>query len=335
MLPLTLLNFISTELLSLPLVFLVESDGNRTGQTSVIQNKHMENLLLVFAMFTLGITSPAFSQILEYKFNDAVNGTTSVSTGSTTTAVTFQNASNVATDLHGAAGSGVSGQAGDLAFDNTASTGMGTGTGGYANGGDINAIDSLTSFTVQGWFYTSISGTVSGARLMEKNQNANNNVSLQYNRNGSAGSLALTLGTTTMSSTAAFSSTDATLATLNGWVFFAVTYDGTLTSNNVNFYTGTTAAAVTQIGTSGTLNGGTLGTNTGSMKLGNLNGNTKPWDGYLDDIRVYGATSGNGGVLTLSQLDTLRAADAVPEPATWALLAFSLTTVMILRRRRA
>ncbi|MFZ4778028.1 MAG: PEP-CTERM sorting domain-containing protein [Terrimicrobiaceae bacterium] len=51
-------------------------------------------------------------------------------------------------------------------------------------------------------------------------------------------------------------------------------------------------------------------------------------DSTAQDITVQGVT-GNVAQLTAFQLR------AIPEPATWALLAFSLTSVMVLRRRRA
>ena len=275
----------------------------------------------------------AQAQILEYKFNDS--GTTSASTGSTTTAVSFLNSADTAADLHGGAGSGVSGLSGDKAFDNTASTGMGSaGIGGRATGGDIGTIDSLTSFTLQGWLYipASTPASISGARLFEKNQDANNQFSVQYHRTGTNGALSLSLGTPSLSAASAFSAGNATFGTDAAWLFFAVTYDGTVASNNVKFYYGTTGTSVVQLGTTQTLNGGTLGSNTGSFIIGNLNGNSRPWDGLLDNMRVYGATSGSGGALSSSALETLRAADAIPEPQIVAVLALGVVFSVFRRR---
>ncbi|MEI6491026.1 MAG: autotransporter-associated beta strand repeat-containing protein [Verrucomicrobiota bacterium] len=48
---------------------------------------------------------------------------------------------------------------------------------------------------------------------------------------------------------------------------------------------------------------------------------------------TWGLTSGNE-TWTFTQSDGVLGLNVVPEPATWALLAFSLTTVMVLRRRR-
>ena len=47
---------------------------------------------------------------------------------------------------------------------------------------------------------------------------------------------------------------------------------------------------------------------------------------------VWSASAGNGQILNFSELDG--SLNVIPEPATWALLAFSLTTIMVFRRRR-
>src|SRR5215212_8870733 len=79
--------------------------------------------------FSYGVPTPIF----EYRFNEV--GNLAASTGSDHTPVTFRNSSFV-TDLHSAAGLGVSSLPTDRAFDNTASTAMGgAGTGGIASTG--------------------------------------------------------------------------------------------------------------------------------------------------------------------------------------------------------
>src|SRR3972149_4055276 len=107
----------------------------------------------------LGQTVQAQTAILEYKFDET--GTTAPSTGSDVTAVTLRNSGGVATDLHSADSLGVSSLTGDRAFDNTASTSMG-GNGGMAEQADLAAIDTLTSFTLQGWFKTDGSTAIGG-----------------------------------------------------------------------------------------------------------------------------------------------------------------------------
>ena len=91
--------------------------------------------------------------ILEYKFNET--GNTAVSTGSDTTSVDFFSSLNSGTpvDLHTIDGGGVSGLAGDRAFDNTSAAGHGPyNAGGIAHHStDDESIDGLTSFTLTGW----------------------------------------------------------------------------------------------------------------------------------------------------------------------------------------
>ena len=49
---------------------------------------------------------------------------------------------------------------------------------------------------------------------------------------------------------------------------------------------------------------------------------------------LWTSTLTQGQIFTFDQSSGNLIASAVPEPATWALLAFSLTTVMVLRRRK-
>jgi hypothetical protein len=265
--------------------------------------------------------------LLEYEFNDS--GTTTTSTGSLPTVATMVNSGTTPTDLHGAAGSGVSGQSWDLAFNNTASTGMGSaGTGGGVSVGDLDAVDGLSSFTLQGWFNssTAIGGV---ARLFEKNAGAGTS-GFVLRADTTAGQLVLQVDNIAVTSSAAFGAT-------NEWTFFAVSYDGTLTTNNVNFYLGDTTDAVSLVGTY-TLNSGVVNANSVPIVLGNntsLTGftNIRPYDGYLDNMRVYGETTGAGGVLTLSQLEAVRAADLVPEPTVSMLLIGAGLVTVVFRRR--
>lgn len=280
----------------------------------------------------LMIPLTAFSQILQYGFNDT--GTTSASTGSDTTSVEFQNSSYVATDLHGGPGSGVSGAAGDFSFNNTASTGMGAaGIGGRANGGDIDAIDSLSSVTIQLWYKTSETGSWGSARLLEKTQGLNALLSLQVGGDGTNPDITFVLGTPTVGFASASTGSLDSKFGAGSWVFFAVTYDGTLTTNNVEFYAGTTSSTVESLGTF-TVNNGPLGPNTGAFQIGN-DGYNRPWDGEFDNLRIFGATSGNGGVLNQSQLEALRSVDVVPEPTSMALVILAGTVLLpVLRRSR-
>ncbi|MBN8708765.1 MAG: hypothetical protein BGO12_17320 [Verrucomicrobia bacterium 61-8] len=253
--------------------------------------------------------------ILDYDFNQiAGGGTTAPSTGSTTTSLNLYDSAGSLTNLHGAAGSGVSGAAGDLALNNSASTGMGSGgTGGRAQSASISAINSLQSFTLAGWFKTGSTTSISSNAFLINNQSGTSDGFRLYSN--SSGYLALNVNGAAVTSSGA-----ATYAATEAWVFFAVTYDGTLSSNNVKFYVGNTSTGVS-LNVTRTLAQGMASANSGGFALANVvNSNIRPFDGYLDNIAVYGSQTDNSGVLSLAQLEAVRAANLVPEPAHLAFL---------------
>jgi hypothetical protein len=124
--------------------------------------------------------------ILQYSFNEC-SGTTAASTGSDTTALTLRSSAGSPTNLFSADGLGVSGKSGDCAFDNTASTGMGSvGIGGRADQADLDAIDNLMSFTLAGWFKTDGTTLIgNNARLFENWNDPRGFFLYGYNSNGS------------------------------------------------------------------------------------------------------------------------------------------------------
>ena len=73
-----------------------------------------------------------------------------------------------------------------------------------------------------------------------------------------------------------------TTVTEGAWNHLVVTYDGTSTSNNVNFY------MAGELVDTGTLNVGTVGTSSYGLKIGvDYGGSTSPMDGKLADLRIY------------------------------------------------
>lgn len=299
-------------------------------------NPHLSRLYI--AIRGLGIASGlscaafAATPILEFTFNET--GATASSSGSAAVSGNMWNSAFASTDLHGSSGSGVSGTPGDRAFDNSSSTGMGSaGTGGVVNLGDAGQIDGLSSFTLQGWFNTS-TAIGNAARLFDKNTGGGTSGFL-LRANTTAGQLVLTVNNQSAVSSTSFGAT-------NSWVFFAVTFDGTLATNNVNFYVGSSAASVSLVttatvaATQSIANGivATLG-NTSWLASGAA-ANNRPFDGQLDNMRIYGASSGAGGVLSLAELEAVRLADAtpIPEPSAAAALVGALGLGLAASTRR-
>ncbi len=232
---------------------------------------------------------------------------------------------------YSADGLGVSGLAGDYAYVLGSSNGSLT-VGSGAAGSGISTTN-LTSITLTGWFKTSVNpGTT---RLFDSiaNDGANTggiNITLTGNTIGFSLSSGGSPGTITFPT--------AGYTTSNAWTFFAVTYDASLSTNNVNFYTGTTANSVTLIGTL-TLAGNILvAPNTAAATIGNRSPDlARHLNATVDDYRLFGSALDSTGALSLSDLEGIRVSDtlnAVPEPSTYGVFVVALLGVAIAVRRR-
>jgi len=280
------------------------------------------------------LAAPATAQtILHYDFNET--GTTAASQGSNATPVTMRNDAGTATDLHSAEARGVSGQAGDRSFQNTAVSDHGSAANAATNGfradqADNDPIDGLTSFTISGWFKTDNWSTLSGKtpRLVE-NHDGSNGFNLQFDTD-SDGDLKLEIDSEASESN---SGTSGLYGAKNTWVFFAVRYDGTSSSNNVQYYrgfrndaeaaaAGASSAAVQLVAgncASCTLDRGPVNPDTAGLVIGNRDELSRPYDGFIDDIRI------DSGLTALSTLETYRSGALAPDPITVAYV--STTTV--------
>jgi hypothetical protein len=277
---------------TLPFPSVISFSSRATPQRNSQNNMKKANVIGIFVAIIgmVGTVASGQTPILQYTFNES--GTSVASTGLNLTPLTFIDASGSAADLHSADALGVSGLPGDRAFDNTASTGMGIGGVGGAALLPANSFGTLSSFTFQCWFNASVTPG-NAARLLE------------------AGSFAVFAGETSILYCNGLNARASTTAygEANQWIFFAVTYDSTQTENNVAFYYGTETTPVTQVGSYETLNGGPVADNQ-QVTVGNYNaGNYRPFQGYLDDLRLFGSASDSSGVLSQSQLETIRQQD--------------------------
>ena len=274
--------------------------------------------------------SAAGELLLEYKFDTGTTNTPN--SGSVSGADLAFRAPGTGAPLTNATfTTGVSGQAGDYAF-NTAATSM-SGNGVVATTTvDVQAIDELTSFTISGWYKTdgTVSFVGSNARLvMDYVTGAgwqllgnNNTTTPSYYFYADGGNI----GNAPLSGTV--------LDQTQEWVFFAITYDGTLTANNLKFYGGDVDTAVALLHTA-TLNQGAMGDNDAAFTVGNQASRDRAFDGDIDNIRLHGEKVSDGsGVLSLAELEAIRKADVIPEPTTMLLFGVGVALCGWRRLRR-
>ena len=287
---------------------------------------------------SLGIAAHAQTPIVSYSFNDSSNAPATVSSGSDALPdatltfypdyLTANGSTNTTGDLHGVAGTGVSGAANDIAFDNSNFTAPGaspvpSGMGSNGNAGSALSAgivsglnNALTSFTVTGWFKsTPASGLNFSARLIDCGTGAPE-IAILGTRGGEIQFL--------INGQKAYSNNSYNQAAV--WTFFAVAYDST--AGAATFYVGyrpqdsvpgVSSPVVTSIG--GENSGGTGGavpfssnpgtaTFTGPLDVGNSisagTGNNRGFAGLLDDFAIYGTA------LTQAQLELIRQANLAP-----------------------
>ncbi len=255
----------------------VKLDSNNTGVNGVIGNP---------------AASPT-TPLLSYFFDGS--GASVVATGSAAAVgnprLLFTDNSGAPADLRGGPGSGVSGAASDRAFDNTFSSGIVTASGA-SNATDFNAIDALSAFTLSGWFRLPSTATESIGRQDALIENGTISASDQPGGYRLRGGPAANSGTLELRINRDRSIESSRAYTEIGeYVFFAVSYDGTKTTDNVKFYKGTVGGAVTLVDTL-TLDAGpvlqeNIPLSIGVTKTSGLTLN--PFNGQLDEIRIDGA----------------------------------------------
>jgi hypothetical protein len=278
----------------------------------------------------------------EWLFNET--GTIANSTGSNTALdLTLRNQTGAVADMHSADGTGVTGLAGDRAFDNRGATDMGT---GYSSRADIadsasNVLDSLTNFTLAGWFRRDPQATSDSAGWLFNNYYYGPGVGFTgYGLFYADGQLGVISGHYNGYDLA--QSTAGAYADADSWVFFAAVHEGSgscpLNCPSVSFYKGTLSGGVTLVNTvsgAGVFQGGTPYPDAQYFTIGSTsffvgqNGvrTSQPFDGLMDDMRIYNTT------LTLADLEGVRSQAVVPVPGAVWLFASAIAALASLRRR--
>lgn len=303
--------------------------------------------VVVFLAASTVLFAAGPTPVWEFKFNDNASGSKAVNTGSD------PNAANAYLTMRATSGGtgnwrvadGPSGLPGDYSLSSVAS-----GTIHYADvpGTQVGGIAGFSKVTLCGWYkaaqpvvltpqYNRVflignrhewdQGMVIDFNSQDKGYNQiGMEVNDYYNRAGDGGGDAYAGPVTNDTGV---------------WRFWAVTYDGVPTSNNVNMYMGTRTQATSLLGV-GTMSHvpipdvnmpmnnptGIIRNADGDFVLsGNIEwGYSNGFIGYQDNIRIF------NGILTQSEIDSFRQADLAPEPASLCLLA--LGGLLGLRRRR-
>lgn len=305
-------------------------------------NNFTTSLLSLVTLSALSVSA----QIVEYNFNDPTYtfagatqpGSGSVSTGSDTTPVGFSNAFNgfprgngQTNGFSGEANffvqNGVSGDSADYSFRPDTDTMGGASSPGAAQSmartdAAVGALNSLQSFTISGWLQTADSTQLGNFARVLDNYDGSNGFRLRNNNTN--GVLELTVQTSSFASSAVYTATES-------WFFFAVTYNAL--TDDAAFYIGDLDTSVSLVNSGSiVLAGDDTGINTDDLAIGNTRGGGRPFNGFLDDIAIYGTTSGGSGALSLSELEAVRAA-SIPEP-TSAALVLGAMSLLAMRRRR-
>jgi hypothetical protein len=258
--------------------------------------------------------------VLHYDFNETGNAPGSA--GTNATPVKMRNDAGTALDFHSVDGGGVSGLPGDRSFANTGPSAHGSQASAATNGfradqPDLAQVDTLSAFTLSGWFKTELANSLVGAtpRLVNNYTGSGGSgagFNLQF-LSGSDGDLKIDIDDD--SAVVDTSGTGARYSAKQTWVFFAISYDGTQTTNNVNFYVGFRddteagggpgSANVSLVKTV-SLNRGAVNTETALLAIGNRPGGDRPFDGFLDEIRVD--NQAHAGAPGLAVLESYRLA---------------------------
>jgi hypothetical protein len=193
----------------------------------------------------------------------------------------------------GRPGSGVSGKAEDRAFDNTGANGMGGRATEDASGlfsvPEVAGAQGMRTMTVALWFKTAVGEKLgSGVRLAMLG-NAWSVLS------GAPGRSELSISGTPSAKSAVDD-----YAEEEEWVFLAITFD--VGSKTVGFFKGTSQDPVKEVGVVTDYSVG-MNNSPGPLMIGNTPTLNRPFNGYLDNFRLWRA------ILDISDLEALRRSD--------------------------
>jgi hypothetical protein len=172
-----------------------------------------------------------------------------------------------------------------------------SGVGNYLTCGNPDKLNNLSNLTLVTWI--NLQGNpVLNDRLIDKlsttggfgwviNNTTANSVQFRFLANATTGPSAISTANVNLT---------------NRWVFLALTYDSTVTSNNVRYYSGTTASAVAQLGNALNFNQGIITNTANDFRVGSTpaSASDRTPPAWYDDVRVYNT------VLSQTDLESVR-----------------------------
>jgi len=281
---------------------------------SLTASRYRLGLLLAapVALAFTAVPNARAALILRYEFDDQANPTADSGTAPAAPGTLIGANSTYVNTTPSGTGFAYSTGAGNNDF-------VTTGTAANPDAGtDPAKLDGLTSFTLAFWVNLRAAPVVND-RFVSDGFNPGFDLRIGT-PSGTNFPIGLQVDSTFVGSTASTSADQL-------WRFIAVTYDGTATTSNALFYTGTTSTALSQLGDPVTLNAGAVDPNTNDFQVGGTTGTTtdRSPSAWFDDVRVYNE------VLDAATLEGIRQSN-VPEPASAATL-LGVVGLLALRRR--
>lgn len=267
------------------------------------------HLLLVLTSAVSWQAASAQQELLHYPFNDKdLQSTTTSDKGPNKHTLSMYSVDGEPSASQ--TGPGVSGRQEDHSFNNSSATGMGLdGQGGW---GEVAIPADATiwekgfaSFTVTGWFQATQTKPTGTARIVYVQPSLGGTAMAIWATGG--GRLELRLGKAEDGG----QSEPVFGGETGEWNYFAVTFDGTKSSNNVRYYAGSESSDVREVGTGSASVDKWLPAKDGSRAPIFIVANggkdiQRPFQGFIDELRLFGAESGPGGALSLERLEEIR-----------------------------
>ncbi|MEI6035370.1 MAG: LamG-like jellyroll fold domain-containing protein [Verrucomicrobiae bacterium] len=252
-------------------------------------------------------------KILDFSFNGSGTEEASGRGASDTLKLMLLDSRKMEVDLHSEDGGGVSGKPGDKALNLTSAEGMGAVVDGPEVKGPVakgerqtDALSSMVSYTVQGWFKTDGDPIRGVARLIDCTMDGVSAPLLAIWSTVSPGTIYFTVSNPEVDSgSKAPASKYSAFKQQNEWVFFAITYSQD--NGAIHFYTGGSERSVSSI------NSVVAHAKTSDISctpyIGNTRGFNRPFKGFIDNLRIFGSKTDDSGALSIEALEELRTKD--------------------------